>query len=215
VKKLALFDFCETIINLQTADAYINYLYNNSKSLRSLSIEIVRLLLKNSRLLYGLNHKQFQLLQIKGLLINKVSTLTNQFVNDILNQNILEKSLLKLQEHQDKGHHVIVVSGGFTPYIKEFMKNYNVNDVIATDLETIGNQFTGKIDGLNCMGTNKLIKLKQYINTDEYDLKNSYAYSDSKSDLPLLQFVGNGYAVNNGQNNTVWAKKYKMPIFNA
>ena len=62
--------------------------------------------------------------------------------------------------------------------------------------------------GENCKGKEKVRRLKEYLQEHniEVDYKNSYMFSDSLSDKPLLDLVGNGYLINYKKNN----KDYKI-----
>ena len=64
------------------------------------------------------------------------------------------------------------------------------------------------------MGKNKIIKIKQHLKLDDFDLDHSYAYSDHISDIPLLNLTGHGVVVNFGQDIS-WALKAGYEIINA
>lgn len=211
---LAIFDFCDTLIGMQTADRFVYFCYQKNKTISNLINELIRIILRKSRLLFGLRHKKWNLKKLKGLSKIKVENLAKNYVNDILkpneNKNIIEKMLW----HKNQGHCVIIVSGGFSVYIDEFAKLYNIDKIIATNLEVIDDKFSGKIDGIDCMGINKVKKLKESINLDEFDLVNSFVYSDSLSDIPLFSLVGNPVVVNFGQNLD-WAKIMNYGVIDA
>ncbi len=61
------------------------------------------------------------------------------------------------------------------------------------------------MDGENCKGEEKVKRLKSYLdeNNIEVDFKESYMFSDSLSDKPLLDMVGKPYLINykNGHKN--------------
>ncbi len=56
--------------------------------------------------------------------------------------------------------------------------------------------YTGKPTGLFIYRTGKALAIKQLAAQEEIDLSESYAYSDSESDLPMLEVVGHPVAVN-------------------
>lgn len=210
-KILAIFDFCNTLIGMQTANRFISLVYQSNKNLYTVTNEFIRLIGRKSHLLYGSRHKKWQLKQIKNISQEKLSTIAQEYVkNELLpkeNKTIVEKMLW----HKEQGHTIVIASGGFSEYIKEYAKIYDIKYVIATDLEIVNNKATGRIDGIDCMGINKIKKIKSIIDLDKYDLSKSFAYSDHISDIPLLSFVGNGIVVNFGQD-IEWAKlmNYKV-----
>ena len=90
---------------------------------------------------------------------------------------------------------IVIVSGGFSEYIREYAKKNGIDKVIATDLEIKNGKYTGKIKGLDCIGINKILKLFESVNINEFDLKNSYAYTDHFSDIPIISLVGNRFFI--------------------
>ena len=52
----------------------------------------------------------------------------------------------------------------------------------------------GRIDGANCKGEAKLNRLREYLGLDRWPGE-SFAYGDSKSDLPVLRWASTGYLV--------------------
>ena len=197
---IAIFDFCDTLIGMQTANRFITLCYKENKNFITICNEFFRRILRKMGLLYGNKHKKWQLKQIKGLSIESVKGLAIKYVNEellpIQNKAVVERMLW----HKKQGHKIAILSGGFSEYIKEYAKIYGIDFVIATDLETKNGVFTGRILGLDCMGENKIKKIRQDLNLDNFDLSNSYAYSDHFSDMPLLNLVGHGIVVNFGQD---------------
>jgi len=212
-KYLAFFDFCDTLIGMQTADRFVTLGFLSNKKFETVANELVRLIGRKSRLLFRNRHKEWQLKQLKSLSKEKLSSIAREYVQKELLPNENKILVEKMLWHKMQGHTVVIVSGGFSEYIKEYAKFYDIEYVIATDLEFIDGKATGKIDGIDCMGINKIEKIKSIIDLDNYDLSNSFAYSDHISDVPLLSFVGNGVAVDFGQD-IKWAKLMNYEVIN-
>ncbi|EDO7419145.1 HAD-IB family hydrolase [Campylobacter jejuni] len=196
---LALFDFCETLTNFQTLDRYLplagskNINYTQSKNLARRE----RFQREN------LPYPRYEWLI--DLDVDLAEEIAQEFVyTDVmanLNQNVIDR----LFWHQDEGHTIVIVSGGLTIYIKEFARIYNIENIVAVDLEIYKNKLTGNIDGIHTMQERKLYKLAQKFNLKQFDLKNSYAYSDCVSDIPLLSLVGNPNVIECGKD-LQWAR---------
>lgn len=212
-RTLAIFDFCDTLIGMQTANRFVTLGYQSNKRFDTVTNEFIRLIGRKSRLLFGNRHKKWQLRQLKGLSREKLNIIANEYVKKELlpkeNKLLVEKMLW----HKKQGHDIAIVSGGFSEYIKEYAKIYDIDYVIATDLEFIDGKSTGKIDGIDCMGINKIEKIRSIIDLNKYDLLNSFAYSDHISDIPLLSFVGNGVVVDFGED-IKWAKLMDYEVLN-
>jgi HAD superfamily hydrolase (TIGR01490 family) len=97
-----------------------------------------------------------------------------------------------LGDHKKKGDTTIIVSGMFKGFLEEVGRRLGVAHIVGTELEMSGGIYTGKIIPPLCYGKNKLFLLNKYLkeNRIEADLSQSYAYSDSISDLSILQAVG-------------------------
>ncbi len=99
--------------------------------------------------------------------------------------------------HQDQGHHISIVSAS-TPYaVKPVAQALGLEEAfIATELEVLEGRFTGKVFEPACYGPGKVERALSYAATHGIDLQKSYFYSDSASDLPLLEAVAYPVAVN-------------------
>lgn len=196
---LALFDFCETLTNFQTLDKYLplagskNVNYSAGKNLARRE-EFAR---------QNIPYPRYE--HLIGLDYDLAQKIAQEFVYTDVIANLNQKVMDKLFYHQDKDHTLVIVSGGLTIYIKEFAKIYKIDNIIAVDLEVYKHKLTGNIDGIHTMQERKLYKLVQKFNLKEFDLKNSYAYSDCASDIPLLSLVGNPNVIECGKD-LQWAR---------
>ncbi|MDX1956231.1 MAG: haloacid dehalogenase-like hydrolase, partial [Chitinophagaceae bacterium] len=59
--------------------------------------------------------------------------------------------------------------------------------LISSLLSEEGQRITGKLEGKNCNGEQKVVRIKEQFNLDEY--KEIFAYGDSKGDRPMLQLA--------------------------
>lgn len=132
-----------------------------------------------------------------------------EFYNDILLKIINPEVMKKLKFHKDQGCHILLISASPEVYLNYFKKSDYIDSVIGTKLKMINGKYTNKICGENCKGIEKVNRIKCYLaeNNLEIDYDNSFAYSDSISDKPMLSLVKNRYKVNKNQLETrefVW-----------
>jgi len=91
---------------------------------------------------------------------------------------------------------IIVISASPAFFIDEIGRAIGAKATLATNVRFDENGIlTAEIDGENCKGIEKIHRLKECVNIDEYDLENSYAFSDSITDLPMFELVGRPVAV--------------------
>jgi len=83
---------------------------------------------------------------------------------------------------------------------------------VATTGEVIQGNYSGNLPGGTMHGINKAHAVRSLALDREYDLPNSFAYSDSINDLPLLVSVGNPFIVNPNKQLENVALKNRWPI---
>jgi len=100
--------------------------------------------------------------------------------------------------HQDAGHACAIVTATTRFIAEPFGRLFGVADVLATRSLVIDDTLDGAIDGDPCFGVHKLMHVNQWLATrgTRLDaLEQSWFYSDSASDLPLLGAVSDPVAV--------------------
>ncbi len=101
-----------------------------------------------------------------------------------------------IDEHHAAGR--LVVLATTTPFdlIRPFAKAVGFDDVVATRYGTDGGSYDGTIDGEFVWGRGKAKAVAEWAARSGVDLTESFAYSDSYYDTPLLSMVGHPHAVN-------------------
>jgi HAD superfamily hydrolase (TIGR01490 family) len=100
--------------------------------------------------------------------------------------------------HQDAGHVCAIVTATTRFIAEPFGRVFGVADVLATRSLVIDDTLDGAIDGDPCFGVHKLMHVNQWLATHGTRLEaleQSWFYSDSASDLPLLCAVSDPVAV--------------------
>ncbi|MDU7103083.1 MAG: HAD-IB family hydrolase, partial [Corynebacterium sp.] len=100
-----------------------------------------------------------------------------------------------IRAHRAAGHHVVIVSASAAVLVDIIAEELGVEHVIATELAEENGRFTGEVL-FYCKGPNKAAALEQTAAAENLDLNASYAYSDSATDIPMLEKVGHPVAVN-------------------
>jgi HAD superfamily hydrolase (TIGR01490 family) len=208
-QRIAIFDFDETIVKVQSADKFVDFIRSESDLLSPKILEIIRKFLIRFKFFHYLNkiiknnnyHKRLKLYQIRGITKNEINLFAKKYYEDELKDSLILDVIHQLEIKKKEGFRIILLSGGYSSYIKFFAKDFSIdeNDVIATDIEINSeNKCTGFIKGIDCMGVNKILKLKNMLGGfKDFNLEKSFAYSDCQTDLPILKLVGNGFVVQN------------------
>lgn len=214
-EKVALFDFCETLVNFQTADAYVDYVREIRQTKLMLRKERVQILLRKAKLIqifekitqgrYSIN-KRIKLWQLRGIKSKELESLSYSFYQNKIRPNLIPELNNILKILQKEGYEVYVVSGGYDIYLKFFIAEFNLKGCISSQIKMVNGICTGRMSGLDCLRTNKTILLNKYFGVKP---KYSIAFSDSITDLPLLQWVDKGCVVSKNKHQS-WSDKYNL-----
>jgi HAD superfamily hydrolase (TIGR01490 family) len=98
--------------------------------------------------------------------------------------------------HRDRGHEIALLTSS-TRYVPEQLAiSLGIEHVLCTHLGVEGGQFDGNYRRPACYGAGKVHWAEEFAKTHRIDLSKSYFYTDSYSDLPMLERVGEKRVVN-------------------
>ncbi len=125
-----------------------------------------------------------------------------------------ERIIARLHEHQSQGHVVALVSSGLEPLLAAIGATLGVQRVVGPRVEWRDGHLTGRTLPPLVIGERKASVTRQRLQEWglDVDLAASFAYADSVSDLPLLEFVGHPTAVNPDEQLAAVAREQKWPI---
>lgn len=92
----------------------------------------------------------------------------------------------RLEEHRKEGARLVVVSSSAENWLSAWCRQENLS-LIGTRLNVRNGRLTGKLEGPNCYGAEKVRRLRQAYRLQDYS--EIIAYGDSKGDLPLLELA--------------------------
>ncbi|MGO8876104.1 MAG: HAD-IB family hydrolase [Acidimicrobiales bacterium] len=101
-----------------------------------------------------------------------------------------------LDEHRRAGHLLVLATTTPEDLVRPLAELLGMDDVIATRYGRSDGAYTGRLDGSFVWGFGKLKSLRAWANRHDVDLSESFAYSDSINDVPMLSAVGHPVAVN-------------------
>lgn len=218
--KLAIFDFCETLANFQTADAFVEYAeksyYGKNVPIRNVLIKIVcrsRVFNVIDKLFGSSINKEVVLKRIKGLEYDVIDRLAHDYYKSIVRPNLINETIEKLEEYVQDGVRAVLISGGYDIYLRYFAKEYGIQfeDVYSTRIQFRNNILTGYFEGKDCVGLEKVKILNAHYQTFQTC---SIAFSDSASDKPMLMWANTQVLVlrndrkpwGNFKNIIIWKK---------
>ncbi|VAW97288.1 Phosphoserine phosphatase [hydrothermal vent metagenome] len=126
------------------------------------------------------------------VLLNKIH---KEFMSNSILPIITQASRNLLQKHRAQGDCILIITATNSFITRPIAQALAVDDIIATEPEIINGEFTGKISGIPCFQEGKVSRLQDWLIGKDFDLSDSWFYSDSINDLPLLEKVANAVAV--------------------
>lgn len=103
----------------------------------------------------------------------------------------------KIKWHKEQGHRVVILSASIEEIVKPVAEYLGLGaDYLCTRLAVENDRYIGQLSGPLCYGPGKVFWARQWAEENNIDLGNSYFYTDSSSDLPLLELVGYPVPVN-------------------
>jgi len=132
----------------------------------------------------------------KGWSQARVRQIVEETLHDIVEPIVYDEALDLIREHRDAGRPVYIVSASPEEIVAPLARYLGVDGHIATrsSVDDTG-RYTGSTE-LYCYGPQKAIAMEQVARKLGIDLSASFAYSDSATDIPMLECVGHAVAVN-------------------
>jgi HAD superfamily hydrolase (TIGR01490 family) len=147
----------------------------------------------------------------KGWQVEQVRQLVNETLRELIQPYVYAEAAVLIEEHQAAGRDVVLVSASGDEIVRPIGELLGVPDVIATRMAIEDGRYTGEIE-FYAAGPSKVEAVRELAAQRGYDLARSYAYSDSISDAPLLESVGNPTAVNPDRGLRRLATEREWPV---
>ncbi len=143
---------------------------------------------------------------------DEVRQLVKETINDAIEPLIYAEALELIDYHQAHGEEVYLVSSAPAEIVEPFAELLGITGAISsTSTFDERGKFTGEMVFF-AQGANKAVAVRELAERRGIDLAVSYAYSDSETDVPLLEVVGHPYAVNPDRQLTRIAHERQWPI---
>ncbi len=117
------------------------------------------------------------------------------FMRDCIEPIILPKALALLQQHREAGDQLVIITATNRFVTGPIARRLGVRTLLATECERQDGRFTGRSTDIPCFREGKVTRLERWMLENGHDLEDSYFYSDSMNDLPLLARVTHPVAV--------------------
>ncbi|MBA9055019.1 HAD superfamily hydrolase (TIGR01490 family) [Streptomyces costaricanus] len=150
----------------------------------------------------GLDHDQMERMRaylsdmVRGWNQQQVREIVAETLHDLIDPIIYDEAASLIEEHHTAGRDVVIVSTSGAEVVEPVGELLGADRVVATRM-VVGEDgcFTGEVE-YYAYGPTKAEAIRELAASEGYDLDRCFAYSDSATDLPMLQAVGHPHAVN-------------------
>lgn len=125
---------------------------------------------------------------------------------------VVPGALRQIEHHRAEGHVLALLSSSPTYVTRPLAQTLGIEEVLSTTFEVDGDLFTGRLVGPACVGPGKIHWAEEMGARRELDLAQSWFYTDSYTDMPMLERVGNRVVVNPDPRLRLAARRRGWPV---
>jgi len=148
----------------------------------------------------------------RGLAESVMEEIGEEVFEKHLATSIYPESRALVRAHQEMGHTVAIVSSATRYQAEPLARELGIEHVLCTELEVVDGVFTGRVVHPTCYGEGKAHAAIGLSGAHDVDLRESYFYTDSHEDLPLLDVVGRPRPLNPNSRLAQIAKERRWPV---
>jgi HAD superfamily hydrolase (TIGR01490 family) len=152
-------------------------------------------------LMSGADHEQMDRMRTyltdmcTGWDVEQVRSVVGETLHEIVDPLVFAEAANLIADHKLCGRDVVVVSASGEEIVAPIARALGATHAMATRMVVQDGKYTGEV-AFYCFGEGKVDAIRELAATEGYALEHCYAYSDSVTDLPMLQAVGHPSVVN-------------------
>ncbi|MBC8073484.1 MAG: HAD family hydrolase [Deltaproteobacteria bacterium] len=194
----AFFDIDHTVLEVNSGSKWIGYMW------RTKQMSVVQL----GRSLKWLAEYRFGLLDYEAMAARVLSSYTGKHAAPLAEEiakwftaevawTICSQARVKVAEHREAGDTIVLLTSATQFLAEPVARELGIDHLLCTriDVDELG-MFPGTYQAPACYGAGKVHHAERFAELHHIDLAASYFYSDSYSDLPMLERVGHPRVVN-------------------
>jgi len=193
----AFFDMDKTLIAENSGSLYMRYRYARGEIS---GMELLKGLGAYIQYKVGVldirNWTKNMMLQFKDSNALELEQQARDWFDELVAPTIYPEAEELVRKHQAQDHIVVIVSGATKFVVQPLAERLKIEHMLYTRLEVEGGVFTGRVIEPICFEEGKIYWLQQFIDEHDIDLAKSWFYTDSITDMPLMDIVGHPVAVN-------------------
>lgn len=197
-KPLYVFDMDETLINADCAMIWNEFMVEKGIATSPDFIEQDQRLMA----LYAQgkmdmeDYLKFSISPLVDLPIEQVNVLVEECVERHILTKQFKQSKVLIDQLNEQGIQMVIISASVTFLVQAVGRRLGIDVALGIDLVEDGGRYTTEIRGVPSYREGKVIRLKQWLDSQPETYSNIHFYTDSINDLPLCEYADHAYLVN-------------------
>ncbi len=209
----AFFDVDKTILAENSATLYLRALYERGEvDLRTVVVNLAAYVQYKVNLLDIERFTERTVQRFAGRSEEALQKEADEWFGAFALPRVYPEARRLVAAHLERGDVVALVSGATKYVVEPLAEHLGVEHSMHTQMEVRDGAFTGRVVQPVCFGEGKIYWLQQLIEREDIELARSWFYTDSASDLPLLELVGHPVAVNPDPVLYRQARRHRWPV---
>ena len=135
-----------------------------------------------------------------------------KFMQEKIDEIMLPAAEVLLERHRERGDYLMIITATNSFVTRPIAARLGIDTLLATEPEILDNRYTGRVAGTPTFREGKVERLRQWLAGSSHDLEESWFYSDSLNDLPLLEMVSYPVAVDPDETLEQHARMKGWPV---
>ncbi len=144
--------------------------------------------------------------------VEELEALRARYLEEKIAPIVLPPAKELLRKHRERGDYLLIITATNRFVTEPIAELLGVDHLLATDPEIRDGRYTGRVAGTPCFREGKVLRLKEWLDATGRNLAESWFYSDSHNDLPLLEQVTFPVAVDPDETLAQHAETKGWPI---
>lgn len=95
----------------------------------------------------------------------------------------------RLHAHHRAGHRIVIASGSLDLYLRVVLRALPVDDLLATEVESVNGVLTGRLQSANCTRRTKAARVAAFLAGGAAQAGPTWGYGNRPDDLPMLALL--------------------------
>jgi HAD superfamily hydrolase (TIGR01490 family) len=193
----AFFDVDRTLIEVNSGRIWVEYLWRQNKISIPYAMRSAWWLAKYW--LSALDYDQVTAEVVRayaGQSVEELESEVRAWFDEEIAPTICREAREAVEKHRKLGHVLVVLTSGSQFSTKPLQEELGIDHLVCTEVEVADGVLTGEYFPPTAYGEGKLTRAREFAERENIDLSRSFFYTDSYSDRPMLDAVGNPRVVN-------------------